>query len=177
MGAAGLLDLPTEVRLNIYSSLLPNSVIIPFKSAGCSKTRKGPLKIALKAVFSLLQVHSTCYKDIIVPLYGLNTFMLLSAPDAAHWIKMIGRHNAALIRTIQLHWLRWVGVCWAEERRRQMKDYISVLPHLAAVRSIIFVGLGPFLSIHEDGFYYWKRDALELAKGIVRRMPWARQGL
>ena len=166
MGARGLLDLPTEVRLNIYSCLLPTSAIIPFRAAGLFKMRGGPLKIALKAVSALLQVHSTCYKDIIVPLYALNTFMLLSATDAAHWIKMIGRQNAALIQTIQL---RWVG---AEECRRQRKDYISVLPHLSAVRSIIFVGLGPFLLIRWDGFYYWKRDALELAKDIVRRMPW-----
>src|SRR5271168_2951385 len=122
MGARGLLDLPTEVRLNIYSYFLPSSAIIPFRGAGLSKTRKGPLKIALKAVSALLQVHSTCYKDIIVPLYALNTFMLLSATDAAHWIKMIGRQNAALIQTIQL---RWVGGCGT---RRQMRDYISVLP-------------------------------------------------
>jgi len=169
MGARGLLDLPTEVRLNIYSFLLPSSTIIPFRGAGLSKMRNVPLKIALKAVSALLQVHSTCYRDIIVPLYALNKFTLLSATDAAHWIKMIGRQNAALIQTIQL---RWVGSRSAEERRRQMKDYISVLPHLSAVRSIIFVGLGPFLLIHWDGFYHWKRDALELAKGIVRRMPW-----
>jgi hypothetical protein len=169
MGARGLLDLPTEVRLNIYSRLLPSSVIIPFRGAGVSRMRKDPLKITLKTVLALLQVHSTCYKDIIVPLYALNTFILLSATNTVHWIKMIGRQNAALIQTIQL---RWVGGCGAEERRRQTKDYISVLPHLSAIRSIIFVGLGPFLRIHWDGSYYWKHHALELAKGIVRRMPW-----
>jgi hypothetical protein len=169
MGARGLLDLPTEVRLNIYSCLLPSSAIIPFRGAGLSKMRTGPLKIALKAVSALLRVHSTCYKDIIVPLYALNTFVLLSAADATRWIKMIGRQNAALIQTIQL---RWVGSCGAEECRRQTKDYIAVLPHLSAVRSIIFVGLGPFLLIHRGGFCYWKRDAIELAKGIVKRMPW-----
>jgi hypothetical protein len=169
MGARGLVDLPTEVRLNIYSCLLPRSVIVPFTGAGLSKMRKGSLKIALKAVLALLQVHSTCYKDIIVPLYALNTFVLLSATDAAHWIKMIGRQNAALIQTIQL---RWAEGCRVEERRRQAKDYISVLPHLSAIRSIMFVGLGPFLLICGDGLYYWKRDALEFAKGIVRRMPW-----
>jgi hypothetical protein len=95
--------------------------------------------------------------------------MLLSAADAAHWIKMIGRRNAALIQTIKL---RWVGARGAQERRRQMKDFVSILPHLSAVRNIIFLGLGPFLLIHENGSYYWKRDALELAKGIVKRMPW-----
>jgi hypothetical protein len=168
MGARSLLDLPTEVRLNIYSCLLPSSVIIPFNGTGFSGARKGPLKIALKAVLALLQVHSTCYKDIIVPLYALNTFLLLSAADAAHWIKMIGRQNAALIQTIQL---RWAGG-GAKGHRRQTKDYISVLPHLSAIRSIIFVGLGPFLIVHRGGFHYWKRDALELAKGIVKRMPW-----
>jgi hypothetical protein len=165
MGARGLLDLPTEVRLSIYSCLLPRSANIPVNGAGFSRTRTDPLKIALKAALALLQVHSSCYKDIIVPLYALNTFMLLSATDAARWIKMIGRQNAALIQTIRLCWLGGSG-------RRQKKDYISVLPRLSAIRSIIFVGLGPFLKIHMGGFHDWKRDALELAKSIVRRMPW-----
>ena len=169
MGARGLLDLPAEVRLHIYSCLLPTSVITFFRGPDCSRTRRGPLKIALNAVSALLRVHSTCYRDIIVPLYALNTFMLLSAADAAHWIKMIGRHNAALVRTIKLRWVRARG---AQERRRQVKDFVSILPHLSAVRNIIFLDLGPFLLIHQNGSYYWKRDALELAKGIVKRMPW-----
>jgi hypothetical protein len=151
MGARGLLDLPTEVQLNIYSYLLPSSVIIPFKGPGCSETHQKPPKTALKAVSALLQVQSTCYKNIIVPLYALNTFMLLSAADAAHWIKMIGRHNAALIQTIQL---RWVEVGSARKRRRQMEDFISILPHLPALRNIIFLGLSPFLSTYEDGSCY-----------------------
>ena len=169
MGARGLLDLPTEVQLNIYSYLLPSSAIVPFKRSGCSKTRPGPLKIALKTVSALLRVHSTCYKDIIVPLYAQNTFMLLSAADAAHWIKMIGPHNAALIQTIQL---RWMEVYSVQERRQQLENFVSILPYLSAVRNIIFLGLGPFLSIGKNGSCYWKLDDLELAKSIVKRMPW-----
>jgi hypothetical protein len=166
MGARGLLDLPTEVQLNIYSYLLPNPVIIPFEGPGCSETHQKPPKTALKEVSALLQVQSTCYKNIIVPLYALNTFMLLSAADAAHWIKMIGRHNAALI-----HQLRWEEVGSVRGRTQQMKDFISIFPHLPALRNIIFLGLGPFLSTYEDGSCYWKLEALELAKGIVKQMP------
>jgi hypothetical protein len=105
----------------------------------------------------------------MVPLYALNTFMLLSAADAAHWIKIIGRHNAALIQTIQL---RWVEVGSVRRRRQQMKDFSSIFPHLPALRNIIFLGLGPFLSTYEDRSCYWKPEALELAKGIVKQMPW-----
>jgi hypothetical protein len=169
MGARGLLDLPAEVQLNTYSYLLPSSVISPFKGSGYFMTHQGHDKIALKAVLALLQVHSACYKNAIVQLYALNTFMLFSATDAAHWVKMIGRHNAALIQTIKLHWVEAGSV---RERRQQMEDYISIFPHLPAIRNIIFLGLGPIFSTYEDGSCYWKLEALKLAKGIVKQMPW-----
>ena len=91
MGARGLLDLPAEVQLNTYSYLLPSSVISPFKGSGDFMTHQGHDKIALKAVLALLQVHSACYKNAIVQLYALNTFMLFSATDAAHWHFRFGR--------------------------------------------------------------------------------------
>lgn len=169
MGARGLLDLPTEVQLNIYSYLLPSLVIIPFKGLRGFVTRRGRVKTALKAVSALLQVHSACYKNVIVQLYARNTFKLFSATDAARWIKMIGRHNAALIQTIQLHWVEAGSV---QKLRRQMENYISIFSHLPAIRNIIFLGLGPFFSTYEDGSCYWKLEALKLAKGIVEQMPW-----
>jgi hypothetical protein len=169
MGARGLHDLPTELQLNIYSYLLPSSVIIPFKGPDCSKRHRPHVKIALKAVSALLQVHSTCYKNVIVQLYALSTFMLFSAADAARWIKMIGQHNAASIQTIQLHWVEAGSI---RERRQQMEDYISIFPHLPDIQNIIFVGLGPFFSTYKDGSCYWKLEALKLAKSIVKQMPW-----
>jgi hypothetical protein len=164
MGARGLLDLPAEVRLNIYRYILPRSVIVPLLHP--PGAHRGSLQAALNAAFALLQVHSTCYNDIVVPFYALNTFVLHSATDATRWIKMIGRHNAALIRTIHFCWAKFM---WP---RHQMKDFFSVLPHLSAVQNIMFVGLGPFLSTRENGSCHWNHDALELAKGIARRIPW-----
>ena len=160
------LDLPAEIRLQIYCYLIPQHQIYNLAESDDSlwKAYTTSVKTPLIAVPALFRSNSTCYKEAAPRLYARNAFTFLEFRNLARWIERIGTRNAACIRTVHVD----AGVPFTNCELRQ---FFQICRQLSGIRSLLIWYLGP--EINDGGNRDpWKVEAVWFARTVIKRMPW-----
>lgn len=114
----GFLDLPAELRNDIYDQVLKSSSIIEVRHRHLYEVHFGYYR-------ALTQVSKRVRSDCLPIYYAGNTFMLRSMSDCLAWLNIIGK-DCRYLRELRLADDVLEGCAWSAERKSTSHHRVKV---------------------------------------------------